>query len=72
MKECSHSRRVLWDCATGGCIANEKRANFLPITVVAIGALLHMEQLLKQQEAKVQVKTAVEFEMVWSKGRCMN
>ena len=46
--------------------------NFLPINLVAVGAVLHTEQLVKQQEVGVQVKAAVEFEMVWNTGRCLN
>lgn len=49
----------------------QKQANFLPINL-AVGAVLLMQQVVKQQEVGVQVKAAVEFEMVYSPGSYLN
>lgn len=65
-------RRGLWDCATGrgelsDLLQKQNQAQFLPVNV-AVGAVLLMEQLVKQQELGVQVKAAGEFEVVYSTG----
>lgn len=52
-------------------LQKQKKANFLPINL-AVGAGLLVEQLLKQQELGVQVRAAVEPEMVYNAGRWLN
>lgn len=52
-------------------LQKQKKANFLPINL-AVGAVLLVEELVKQQELGVQVRAAVEPEMVYNAGRWLN
>lgn len=52
----SRRRRMLWDHATGrwelsDVLQKQNLVNFLPIDLVAAGAVLYVEQLVKQQVA---------------------